>query len=324
MAALPVIVLTPIKNESWILERFLSVTEQFADAIIIADQFSTDNSRDIVRRHPKAILIDNTNPEYDELYRQQLLIDKARELYPGKKCLLALDADEIMTAASMQSSFWNALDTYQEGTVLTFEKPDIISPVTKCIRYNSFFTLGYIDDGAPHTGKKIHSVRVPRKEDSPVVAIEDVKFMHYALTRTIEYRSRQRLYSVLENIKNVAPFYHRLLSYSYRLNDYISKHTITDTPQEWFEGWEQLGINMQTIQSSEVNTYTEQVLEHIKEYGMKRFYLDDIWDKDWELFCKQSYQAYAGSIRNIPAYRKALLDVVVLCLKIAKKIKGQS
>jgi glycosyltransferase involved in cell wall biosynthesis len=324
MAALPVIVLTPIKNESWILERFLSVTEQFADAIIVADQFSTDDSREIVKRYSKAILIDNTNPEYDELYRQQLLIDKARELYPGKKCLLALDADEIMTAASMQSSFWDALDTYQEGTVLTFEKPDIISPVTKCIRYDSFFTLGYIDDGAPHTGRKIHSVRVPRKPDSPVVTIEDVKFMHYALTRTIEYRSRQRLYSVLENIKNVASFHHRLLSYSYRLNDYVSKHTSSQTPQEWYTGWEQLGIDMQTIQSSEVNTYTEQVLEHLKEYGATRFYLDDIWDKDWKQFCKQFYPAYTESIRNIPFHRKALLDGAVLCLKIAKKFKGQS
>jgi Glycosyl transferase family 2 len=323
MAALPVIVLTPIKNESWILERFLSVTEQFADAIIIADQFSTDNSRDIVRRHPKAILIDNTNPEYDELYRQQLLIDKARELYPGKKCLLALDADEIMTAASMQSSFWNALDTYQEGTVLTFEKPDIISPVTKCIRYNSFFTLGYIDDGAPHTGKKIHSVRVPRKEDSPVVAIEDVKFMHYALTRTIEYRSRQRLYSVLENIKNVAPFYRRLLSYSYRLNDYISKHSISITPNEWFTGWEAKGIDMTSINTNENNVYNLQVAQYLADRGSKAFYLDDVWDINWEDFCKRYAPDSDKVVKNIPLLNRLLLNLIVYSLKALKFFRGQ-
>jgi len=322
MASLPVIVLTPIKNESWILERFLAVTEQFADAIIVADQMSTDNSRDIVKQHPKAILIENNNPEYDELYRQQLLIDKARELFPGKKCLLALDADEIMTAASMTSSFWSQLNDFEEGTVLTFEKPDIISPVTQCIRYNSYFTLGYIDDGAPHTGRKIHSVRIPRKPDSPVIEIEDVKFMHYALTRTIEYRSRQRLYSVIENVKKIAPFYRRLLSYSYRLNDYVTQHTISNTPEDWFTGWERSGINMRTIQTSEVNNYTEQVLGYMQEYGVKQFYLDDIWDKDWDAFCRESYPSYSGKIKNIPFYRRWILDAIVLGLKVIKKVKG--
>ena len=39
-----IIVVTPIKNEDWILDRFLSVTSQFADLIIIADQNSTDKS----------------------------------------------------------------------------------------------------------------------------------------------------------------------------------------------------------------------------------------------------------------------------------------
>ncbi|MDX1935657.1 MAG: glycosyltransferase family 2 protein [Flavihumibacter sp.] len=322
MASLPVIVLTPIKNESWILERFLAVTEQFADAIIVADQMSTDNSRDIVKQHPKAILIENNNPEYDELYRQQLLIDKARELFPGKKCLLALDADEIMTAASMTSSFWSQLNDFEEGTVLTFEKPDIISPVTQCIRYNSYFTLGYIDDGAPHTGRKIHSVRIPRKSDSPVIEIEDVKFMHYALTRTIEYRSRQRLYSVIENVKKIAPFYRRLLSYSYRLNDYVTQHTISNTPEDWFTGWERSGINMRTIQTSEVNNYTEQVLGYMQEYGVKQFYLDDIWDKDWDAFCRESYPSYSGKIKNIPFYRRWILDAIVLGFKVIKKVKG--
>lgn len=37
-----IIVVTPIKNEDWILDRFLSTTSLWADNIIIADQCSTD------------------------------------------------------------------------------------------------------------------------------------------------------------------------------------------------------------------------------------------------------------------------------------------
>ncbi|WP_260675883.1 MULTISPECIES: hypothetical protein [Nostocales] len=32
-----IVVMTPVKNEAWIVDRFLSVTSQFADYIIIAE-----------------------------------------------------------------------------------------------------------------------------------------------------------------------------------------------------------------------------------------------------------------------------------------------
>jgi DNA integrity scanning protein DisA with diadenylate cyclase activity len=75
---------------NWILEKFLSVTSQFADTIIVADQQSTDASRKICRRFPKVILIDNPNRDYNELSRQQLLIAAARESYPGPRILQAI------------------------------------------------------------------------------------------------------------------------------------------------------------------------------------------------------------------------------------------
>lgn len=93
------IVLTPTKNEEWIIELFLKITSLFADHIIIADQFSTDKTVEIAKKFPKVIIIENDNTEYDEQYRQKLLIDKARSLFPGNNLLLALDADEIITAA---------------------------------------------------------------------------------------------------------------------------------------------------------------------------------------------------------------------------------
>ena len=79
--------------------------------------------------------------------------------------------------------------------------------------------------------------------------------MHYALTRKIEYRSRQRYYRIIENVKNVAPFYRRLLSYSPRLNEYVTQFEKSDTPESWLKGWEDLGIDMRSIQSSELNNF---------------------------------------------------------------------
>src|SRR5437773_12541499 len=54
-----VVVVTPVRNEAWILERFLSVTSRFADHIIVADQRSSDDSRAICSRYGKVTVIDN-------------------------------------------------------------------------------------------------------------------------------------------------------------------------------------------------------------------------------------------------------------------------
>ena len=53
------IVLTPVRNEAWVLRAFLTATSLWADKIIIADQMSTDGSREICKEFPKVILLDN-------------------------------------------------------------------------------------------------------------------------------------------------------------------------------------------------------------------------------------------------------------------------
>src|SRR4051812_20136261 len=101
-----IVVITPVKNEAWILNRFLQVTSQFADRIIIADQNSTDESVSICQRYLKVTLVRNEFDEYDEASRQRLLIQMARELVPEPKILLALDADEILAANATTTSGW--------------------------------------------------------------------------------------------------------------------------------------------------------------------------------------------------------------------------
>jgi hypothetical protein len=99
------ICLTPVLNEAWILERFLKCTSLWADHIIIADQRSTDGSREIARRCPKVTLIDNRSEVFNEPERQQMLLAEARRI-PGAKILLALDADEFLTANFLTSPEW--------------------------------------------------------------------------------------------------------------------------------------------------------------------------------------------------------------------------
>ena len=89
-----IIALIPIKNEDWILESSLTNISRWADHIIIADQMSTDHSREICKKFPKVTLIDNLNEGHSNKVRWQLL-DEARKI-EGNNLIVCIDADEIL------------------------------------------------------------------------------------------------------------------------------------------------------------------------------------------------------------------------------------
>src|SRR5437763_8235341 len=126
MSSPQIIVLTPVRDEAWILKRFLECASLWADHIIIADQSSDDSARAVAHTFPKVTVIENPNHEFSEVARQRLLIEAARRL-PGPLLLMALDADEIMSANILDSTEWRTALQAQPGTVLCFSKVDLFN-----------------------------------------------------------------------------------------------------------------------------------------------------------------------------------------------------
>ncbi|MCG9891883.1 MAG: glycosyltransferase family 2 protein [Thermosynechococcaceae cyanobacterium MS004] len=294
-----IVVITPVKNEEWILDRFLSVTSQFADLIIVADQLSNDSSVEICHKYPKVHLIQNSSDEYDEAKRQYLLIDAAREKVPGHKIILALDADEVMAANAIESEGWKAMLQAEPGTVLCFEKPDLFLSPYKAIRYTTPWPVGYVDDGVEHIPNLIHSIRVPVPSYASILHVHDVKILHYGLTRKSAQESKMRFYSSIENIKNTRSLPNRWAFYS-SSKDYTKAGKLSDSEPYWYSGWQDLGINMTTIRLNNYYWYDYEVLKFFCHYGYKKFWFDDIWDFDWER-CR--LYAIDIGLKNIPDYK---------------------
>ena len=161
------ICLTPIKNESWILELFLKSASLWADHIIIADQNSTDNSREIVKNFAKATLVDNKSDIFNETDRQKLLINEARKI-PGPKILISLDADELISPNIFKSKEWESMLSLKPGTVLYFQLYNLRPDFQTYWAHNYYTPLGYVDDGSEHQGLDIHSPRIPISKESPM------------------------------------------------------------------------------------------------------------------------------------------------------------
>jgi glycosyltransferase involved in cell wall biosynthesis len=293
------VVLTPVRNEAWILPRFLEVTGRLADKIIILDQNSTDGSAELCQAHPKVHLLKNPSREYNEAERQRILIDAARKLVPMPRVLLALDADEIIAANAPSTKDWSRGLSAKPGTVLYIEKPTFFGGMEQVIRYPDGFPLGFVDDNSRHDAKLIHSVRIPTPAGVPILKLDEVKVLHYALIRPKAQAAKNRMYSVIENISHKSHVLARRAMYRAD-KDYSLEGPLEPTDPRWLEGWEDQGINMRFVPDQDPHWHDFEVLHHMAEHGPRRFWLDDIWQVDWELYRRQARQLGIAPVPQKP------------------------
>ncbi|HEV8434966.1 MAG TPA: glycosyltransferase family 2 protein [Thermoanaerobaculia bacterium] len=319
-AARPQIVtLTPLKNDAWILPRFLEVTSQFSDVIIVADEGSTDGGLEILRRFPKVIVIDNSRGDYDEAARQNLLIAKAREAVPLPRILVALDADEILAANALDSAGWQAMLGAAPGTSIFFEKPNLYLTPQECERRPLDFPGAFVDDGVTqHRALRIHSRRLPAPEGGPQLVLSDVKFLHYALVRPEAQKAKMRMYAVLENVMQTKSLYWRRRYYWSR-SVLEPMGSIEPTPEEWFSGWERAGIDMRSIEDVQPYWQDLATLEMILKYGSRRFWLDDIWKKDWNAMLLE--QGMSGHVSPPPRFLRTALNTAQSLIESAASLR---
>lgn len=277
-----IVVITPVRNEAWTLPRFLATASKWADLIIIADQNSSDGSREICSRFEKVVVIANPDENFNESARQLLLIQKARELVPGPRLLFALDADEILAANAPCTEDWQRMLQASPGTLFRFEKPDLYPTPDTCIRYiDNPQPLAYMDDNSEHSPRMIHSDRVPVPIAEKQLVLGEIIVLHYFYMRPRARRAKTRLYSVIENVLGTAPVHRRVTGYRKGIEMPVGLK-VEQTPREWLSGWEENGVDLRTVDDSGIPWQDIEILRNFKTHGVRRFWIEDIWDNDWE------------------------------------------
>lgn len=291
-----IIVLTPTKNEEWIIEIFLKVTLMFADHVIIADQQSTDRTVAICQSFDRVTVIQNEGTRYDEAYRQELLIATARKMFPGEKIVFALDADEIMAASSIKGSDWALVQSAAPGTVFYVEKPELYKETETTIRYRDrFYPLAFVDDDSlVHQPQLVHSIRIPMREDAVQQHLTDTKIMHVAYLRPAVQRSKYRFYAVQENVLQTSPWYRRRRRYR-NGSHLLYWESLERTPKEWLAYPIEAAVHLEDVKDQPVSWYDMAVLKLFQQHGTTRFWLDDIWDQDWNTLSKDADNSRFGS-----------------------------
>lgn len=276
------ICLTPVKNEAWCLDVFLTCTSLWADHIILADQNSTDGSQEIALRYPKVKLILNNSKVFNEDDRQKLLINESRKIL-GDKILFALDADEIFTANFIETNDWQRILNSRPGEVFGFQWANICPDRKRYFQSSFYYPWVFHDDGiTEHINyvRWMHSMRIPfpKHASTGYKKVKDFKVFHFAWIDQRRVESKNRFYQCLVCINDPNEHFISIFrSYHQR------KERTKSIPPKWIEKYKNsnIGIIENLNLSAKIYWYDIEVKKQFKIHGFSRFKHLDIWNSQW-------------------------------------------
>lgn len=276
------VVLTPVRNEAWILRAFLEATSLWADHILIADQMSTDGSREIAQSFPKVTMIDNDRKEMHQAATRRLLFEESKKI-PGDKILFALDADEFLAGDFVHSDDWRRMMESEPNDAfcwrwMNLKKDDIQ-------QYSSYKYFYW----AVHESKEIwegkfpdnfiHEWRLPWPPKARTINLDELRSLHFARVNQVRQRNKERFYQVstLACQSSTNPI---KLFRLYHAEDDLAYYPV---PEDAYCYYQEHGINLLGLIDlrDEGKYYTESTLRFFSQQGVSRFALLDIWDQEW-------------------------------------------
>lgn len=311
------IVLTPVRNEAWILHAFLKATSLWADYIIIADQMSTDGSRNIYPQYEKVILIDNPRAEMHQARTRQLLFEAAKKI-EGDKILFTLDADEFLSGDFMNTEGWKTILNSVPGDVFCFRWMNLLPGLTTYMTHIPYYWAAHVNDDVMNgyfPDNHIHEWRLPwpTKVNNQYI-IDDISFIHFARVNVTRQLNKEVFYQVSTAYKDdkysgVGLFRH------YQTYHPVTKQETYELPKNAYVYYEKMGLDVvdEIIHSDVGQYYIDEVIRFFDQKGLKYFSRLDIWDNDFVGKCHlKNPQTIIDKIimwylRNTKKYTKSFL-----------------
>jgi hypothetical protein len=269
-----IVTLIPVKNEGDFLEQTLKNVCSFSDHVIIADQSSTDNTREICKKFSKVIVIDNPNEGHSNRVRW-LLLDQARKLGTDN-LIFCIDADE-MISPKIVDEIKEFLLTNKSvpGVAIGFKWIQLWNSLEKHridgVWKDNIKVTAFWDDGKTDYDRRPvindHTSRVPIASS---VQMSTYPLLHLQSLSVKKYEIKQAWYRCSELIaKNNA----RKINYKYSVTD-KSNLILEDTKNEWFDD-----IDIKPIDYIKENDWHYmEILRWFNQYGVEFFEPIDIWN----------------------------------------------
>lgn len=268
------------------MKPFLAATKSWADKIVVADQGSTDGTLELARSTPGVEAVINDSSTFDEVHRQRLLLNTARRI-PGKRILIALDADEALSANARQSREWDQIAEARPGTVLRFRWVNILPGFKRAWIPPTPLHCGLVDDGTEHGGKPIHNPRVPWPTGAPVLDLQEIVVLHFQYVVWERVFSKQRWYQVWEYLNNPQQTPLQIFRQYHHMFGSWDASEIHDVQPDWLEGYDRVGVDYRSLACEPVTWWDREMVRLLNEHGPERFRKLAIWDADWNALARR-------------------------------------
>lgn len=284
-----VICVTPIKNEAWILDRFLRMASEWADYIVIADQCSDDHSPAIAKSFEKVIYVLNEG-EFDEQKRSQLLLNEVRRIEADKKLVVCLDADEALTLNWCESKEWLNMLESDPKTVFLMDWIELFHKLKTSnvgIKKDQKTPFAYIDDGTSNfdSGIKFHLTRVPDIDNPVQIELNDIGNLHFKYLAEKRLAQRMIWYQFFEVEKKtkkdyVTIFrqYNKVLGYNFINNRITLDGKLRNSSFK---------DDVYIVDDSELTWHGKEVLDYLRKNGCKKYARLYVWNYKWRLDSKK-------------------------------------
>jgi len=282
------ICMTSTRNYGWVTSVFLKANSLWADYIIIADQHSTDGTREMSLKYSNVILLDNDDLEYSETKRSELLISRARQI-EGDKILFFLAIDEILSANFRETLDWQKILQSKRGDVFFFFWANLSSDTKHYWKSNtqagseSFMARLFHDDGiTPYNNEGIdmhtHCIPYPKDDTNRVFYVNDFSILHFGEFNEKWNCSKQRYYQLIDFDKNNRSIV--VLSRMY--NRSSVNRELFELPIKWIYKKNEYTFDMfEEINIKEQPYIDQYIIDLFEKKGVSRYRKLDIWEKNF-------------------------------------------
>lgn len=275
------IVLTPVRNEAWILDKFLQAVSLWADYIIISDQMSSDGSREIAKRFPKVRLLENNSREMHMAATRRLLLEEANRIL-GDKILFALDADEFLAGNFMDTDDWKTILSSEVGDIFCWRWMNLLPGCSKYTSWQPYYWASHVGDEADgfFPDNYIHEQRLPMPETVHHEYVLDELFsLHFARVNIARQRNKEIYYQVTTLTKQPDDSGIRLFRMYHTSENAMIRHKVDDRA---FSYYRDNNIDLRELAYSNDcgQYYLDEIARLVKENGSVRYRKLDIWTED--------------------------------------------
>ena len=283
-----IVVVTPVRNEAWVLDAFLTCTSSWADHIILADQHSDDGTREIALKYDKVILLDNDLSEMNQAAAREMMFREVDKI-EGDKIVFALDADEFLSEGFDKTEGWQRILRSEPNEIFCFKWFNLYGDFRHTVPDEGFMEWGC--HFSPTTSiaqeyhdreiRAVHEMRIPclPTTRASYVLIEDIQFVHLARLNLARQNNKEAFYQV----SSVAKLQERMSAVGLFRFYHSQTPVINPLEKDVVLYAANNGVDVrELVRMGDIGQYyIDEMIRIFQRDGYKKYLKIDIWDNPY-------------------------------------------